>query len=199
MHDSLAQVLGYVNTKVQATQVLLETNQIDKAEAQLTQMAGAARSAYADAREGILSLRTSLDGSRSLQDTLREYLTVWQEQSGVRAELVDATEGTVRLSALAEVQLLRIIQEAMANVRKHAQASDVRIELARDEGRLVARIVDDGIGFDPEERTHMGVPRFGMSTMRERAESLGGDFDVSSTPGKGTCITVRLPLERRAR
>jgi nitrate/nitrite-specific signal transduction histidine kinase len=199
MHDSLAQVLGYVNTKVQATQVLLETNQIDKAEAQLTQMAGAARSAYADVREGILSLRTSLDGSRSLQDTLREYLTVWQEQSGVRAELVDATEGTVRLSALAEVQLLRIIQEAMANVRKHAQASDVRIELARDEGRLVARIVDDGIGFDPEERTHMGVPRFGMSTMRERAESLGGDFDVSSTPGKGTCITVRLPLERRAR
>jgi nitrate/nitrite-specific signal transduction histidine kinase len=71
MHDSLAQVLGYVNTKAQATQVLLETNQLEKAEAQLTQMAGAARSAYADVREGILSRRTSLDGARRLQDTLR--------------------------------------------------------------------------------------------------------------------------------
>jgi signal transduction histidine kinase len=162
-------------------------------------MAGAARSAYADVREGILSLRTSLDGSRGLQDTLRDYLTVWQEQSGVSAELVDATNGAGRLTALAEVQLLRIIQEALANVRKHAQASRVRVELTRDGSQLVARIVDDGVGFAPDGRTHMGVPRFGMSTMRERAESLGGDFDVSSTSGKGTCITVRLPLERRAR
>ena len=198
MHDSLAQVLGYVNTKVQATQVLMETGQLEKASDQLTQMAEAARSAYADVREGILSLRTSLDGSRSLADTLQDYLTVWQEQSGVQTRLIDGLDGPARLPALGEVQLLRIIQEALSNVRKHAHATHARVELAQEDRRIVVRISDDGVGLDPEEPARRGLPRFGMSTMRERAESLGGDFGVSSTPGEGTCITVWLPLDRCA-
>ena len=198
MHDSLAQVLGYVNTKAQATQVLLETNQVEKASAQLTQMATAARAAYADVREGILSLRTSLDGARGLIDTLRDYLALWQEQSGVHAELVLEAEAPGRLPALAEVQLLRIVQEALANVRKHAQATQARVVLRREQEHLLVQVMDDGVGFDPDERGRHGLPRFGMSTMRERAESLGGSFDVRSAVGEGTCVTVRLPLERQA-
>jgi nitrate/nitrite-specific signal transduction histidine kinase len=196
MHDSLAQVLGYVNTKVQATQVLLASDQIDKASAQLGQMADAARSAYADVREGILSLRTSLDGERSFTDTLRDYLVSWQEQSGVTADLETGEGMEGRLPALAEVQLLRIVQEALANIRKHASASHARIRLQSDGRHMMTTIADDGVGFNPEERAHRGLPRFGMSTMRERAESLAGSFDVASLPGEGTTITVRLPLER---
>jgi nitrate/nitrite-specific signal transduction histidine kinase len=196
MHDSLAQVLGYVNTKVQATEVLLANGQVEKASANLGQMADAARSAYADVREGILSLRTSLDGDRGFTDTLRDYLQLWQEQSGVKAELEapEAVEG--RLPALAEVQLLRIVQEALSNIRKHAGASHARVQLQLEDGQMVTTIRDDGAGFTPEERTHRGLPRFGMSTMRERAESLGGTFAVDSTPGDGATVTVRLPLER---
>jgi nitrate/nitrite-specific signal transduction histidine kinase len=196
MHDSLAQMLGYVNTKVQASQVLLANGQVDKASAQLGQMADAARSAYADVREGILSLRTSLDGDRGLGDTLRDYLVSWQEQSGVRAELEVPEQVVDRLPALAEVQLLRIVQEALSNVRKHAAASHVNVCLRQEEGDWVTTITDDGVGFTPEERAHRGLPRFGMSTMRERAESLGGSFDVSSTPGTGTTVSVRLPLDQ---
>lgn len=197
MHDSLAQVLGYVNTKVQATEVLLANGQVEKASANLGQMADAARSAYADVREGILSLRTSLDGDRGFTDTLRDYLQVWQEQSGVKAELEAPEAVESRLPALAEVQLLRIVQEALSNIRKHAGASHVRIRLDLEDGRMVTTISDDGAGFAPEDRAHRGLPRFGMSTMRERAESLGGSFAVDSTPGDGTTVTVRLPLERR--
>ncbi len=196
MHDSLAQVLGYVNTKAQAMQVLLANNQVEKASAQLGQMADAARSAYADVREGILSLRTSLDGERTFAETLGDYLTVWQEQSGVEARLEVADDVEDRLPTLAEVQLLRIIQEALANIRKHAQATHALVRVQPIDGYMETATSDDGVGFAPDERGHLGVPRFGMNTMRERAESLGGTFDVASAPGEGTTITVWLPLER---
>ena len=196
MHDSLAQVLGYVNTKAQATKVLMKNGKVEKATEQLDQMASAARDAYADVREGILSLRTSLEPDRTLVDTLREYLGVWEEQSGVRATL-DASQLPDRaLTDLEEVHLLRITQEALANVRKHAGASEVAITMERTGQDVITTIVDNGSGFVQEERGARGVPQFGMSTMRERAESLGGSFDVSSILGEGTSIRVRLPAGR---
>lgn len=196
MHDSLAQVLGYVNTKVQAAKILLKTEQVEKASAQLDQMAAASREAYADVREGILSLRTSLEPDRTLSDTLREYLDVWERQSGIRARLdVDGMqEGS--LSDLAEVHLLRIVQEALTNVRKHADANSVQVTMARSGRDVVTTIADNGRGFMPEGRGSLGVPKFGMSTMRERAESLGGSFGISSSPDEGTSVQIVLPAER---
>lgn len=196
MHDSLAQVLGYVNTKAQATKVLLTTGQVEKATAHLDQMASAARSAYADVREGILSLRTSLQPERSLGATLREYLAVWEEQSGVQATLDHNRVPEGALSDLAEVQLLRIVQEALANVRKHSGATRVRVVMERKGADVETTIADNGRGFTPEERGVHGVPQFGMSTMRERAESLGGSFRITSTVGEGTTVHVSLPAER---
>lgn len=196
MHDSLAQVLGYVNTKAQATQVLLDAGQVTRASEQLRQMAETARAAYADVREGILSLRTSLDPGRGVIDALEGYLAVWREQSGVATELEAAAGVEGRLSSLAEVQLLRVVQEALTNTRKHAGATCVQIRLTIDGDYLVTTIADDGAGFLAHERAHRGMPRFGMSTMRERVESLGGTFEVVSRPGQGTRIIVRLPLDR---
>lgn len=196
MHDSLAQVLGYVNAKAQAAQVLLASNQVERASDHLRQMAEASRAAYADVREGILSLRTSLEDGRSFVDTLQDYLNVWREQSGVEATLDADSRAEGRLQPLTEVQLLRIVQEALTNVRKHAGATRAIISMHIDDGFLVTSIRDNGVGFPSDERTATGLPRFGMSTMRERAESVGGAFDVTSSAGEGTCITVRLPVER---
>lgn len=197
MHDSLAQVLGYVNTKAQAASVLLQAGKVEQATGHLDQMATAARSAYADVREGILSLRTSLDGDRGLIDTLRDYLHLWEDQSGVHAQLHadDFSEGT--LSDLAEVQLLRIVQEALANVRKHAQARDVTINIRNEGSTIVTRVADNGRGIAPTMRPIFGVPQFGMSTMKERAEALGGSIRIESEAQKGTTIIVRLPSGAR--
>ncbi|HWV24636.1 MAG TPA: GAF domain-containing sensor histidine kinase [Thermomicrobiales bacterium] len=196
MHDSLAQVLGYVNTKVQAAKVLVNSGQTEKALEQLDQMANASRSAYADVREGILSLRTSLEPHQTLVETLSEYLPVWEEQSGVRATLDADGVHDGSLSDLAEVQLLRIIQEALTNVRKHAQASRVSVTMTRADGVVVTVIADNGRGFDPKDRGSRGVPQFGMSTMRERVESLGGSLEITSVAGEGTTVRVSLPAER---
>lgn len=197
MHDSLAQVLGYVNTKVQATSVLLENGRVEAATRNLDQMGTAARAAYADVREGILSLRTSLQEERGLVDTLAEYLLLWQEQSGVRVELdADALPQDV-FSDLAEVQLLRIVQEALTNVRKHAEATKVDISLGKEGDVIVTRVADNGQGIASKARSTIGVPQFGMSTMRERAEALGGTLEVESQAHEGTTIIVRLPASTK--
>jgi nitrate/nitrite-specific signal transduction histidine kinase len=199
MHDSLAQVLGYVMTKAQAVQELLRRGQTDKASAQVAQLNDAARAAYADVREGILALRTSVGSERGLLDALQEFLDRWKEQSDVDAELHVCPEGTCleKLSPVAELQLLRIVQEALANVRKHADAKHVEVRIGEDTESIETVIADDGRGFDPDSPSRDGndrMPHFGLTTMRERAESVGGTLRISSAPSSGTRVIVRLPV-----
>lgn len=197
IHDSVAQVLGYVNTKAQAAEELLNAGQPEKAATQIGQLGAAARDAYADVREHILGLRTAATVERGFLATLQEYLIRWREQSGVAAALV--TEPSVgfapRLPATAELQLLRIIQEGLSNVRKHAGATVVTVQLIDSDGWIEARIEDDGAGFDPAATSRAEYPRFGLSTMRERAEAVGGSLEIESAAGHGTRIVARMPEE----
>lgn len=198
MHDSLAQVLGYVNTKAQAVQELLERGQRERASEQIGQLSAAAREAYADVREGILGLRTSAETDQAFIDVLTDYLHRWQDQSGVVVDVV--VEGDVgvqhALDPLGEVQLMRIIQEALTNVRKHAAATQATVRLSVRDGWVEAEIVDNGQGFVPRSPRADGVPRFGLATMRERAEAIGGTFHVDAEPGRGTRVVVRVPTVR---
>jgi signal transduction histidine kinase len=191
MHDGLAQVLGYVNTKVQAAEMYMKREKTEEASAQLRELAVAARQAYADVRESIVGLRT-LPGQRSMNEVLREYLDRWQEMSGVSTSLV--IETGVKLRESQELQLVRIVQEALTNVRKHARATHARVELHRNGYDLVTTIVDDGLGFSAAARSRSQFPQFGLSTMRERAESIGGSLTIDSAPGEGTRVTFTLPL-----
>jgi len=201
MHDGAAQVLGYVITKAQATRAQADGGQLEKATASLKQMEDAAREAYADIRESILGLRTSLGEGKDLASVLRDYVQTWQDQSGIIATLEVDARVEARLSSLAEVQLLRIVQEALTNVRKHAEATEVivRIMFAESRGTIVATIRDNGDGMNDLDGTAAGVPRFGLTSMRERAESIQGTFTIASEPGKGTIVGVELPDAQEAR
>jgi signal transduction histidine kinase len=199
MHDSIAQVLGYVNTKAQAAQTLLEKEQSERAAAQLAQLSEAAREAYADVREGILGLRTSLGEDRGFIETLRDYLDRWQGQSDVTVELqLSPPEYDPGLAPMSEVQLLRIIQEALSNVRKHADARRAWVRLRPAGTGVEVVIEDDGVGFDPDRLRRTDLPRFGLATMRERAEAVGGTFGITAVPGQGTRVTVHLRAEPAA-
>ena len=99
---------------------------------------------------------------------------------------------------MSEVQLLRIIQEALSNVRKHANARRAWVRLEPVGAGVEVVIEDDGVGFDPDGLRRTDLPRFGMATMRERAEAVGGTFEVAAAPGAGTRVTVRLPAEPMA-
>jgi signal transduction histidine kinase len=193
MHDSLAQVLGYVNTKAQAAQTLVRKGETERAAEQIGQLAEAARGAYADVREGILGLRTSRPGERGFHAALADYLQQWQGQSGIAVELVAAPDVPPRLAPAAEVQLLRIVQEALTNVRKHAGAERATVGLETAGDTLIVTIADDGGGFALTAPPPSAGPRFGLATMRERAEAIGGTFTIESTAGQGTRVTVRVP------
>ena len=101
----------------------------------------------------------------------------------------------VRLGTESELQLLRIVQEALSNVRKHATARRAGVELAVLQGQLEISVTDDGQGFDPSQIGRSETLRFGISTMRERAASIGAELSIESLPGTGTRLSVRIPLQ----
>jgi signal transduction histidine kinase len=206
MHDNLAQVLSYVNTKSQAVEELLAAGRSDAARAQLEQLASAARSIYVDVREAILGLTTPVTPELGLVGALQEYAGRYAEASKI-ATHVHARPGTesVELSPETEAQAFRIVQEALTNVRKHAAAQRVVIGLAVADGSLQVTVADDGRGFDPSapgpppSDRHRSVQlhpwsRYGLTAMRERAAEIGARLSVESQPDRGTTVRLAIPL-----
>jgi signal transduction histidine kinase len=193
MHDGLAQVLAYVNTKAQAVREFLRTGRAEEASRQLEQLAAAAREVYADLRESIMGLRTGVGEGRTMSQALAEYAAAWESQTGIGCRL--SVDESLHLAPGVELQLLRIVHEALANVRKHAQAQRTDVEIKKSGETVVVTVADDGIGFNPSEIGRPGFPRFGLTTMRERAESVGGVVRWDSAPRAGTRVTVEIPLQ----
>lgn len=192
MHDGVAHVLSYVNVKAQIIQELLKRGQAESAENHAREIRATAQEAYSDVREDILGLRMSSDACRGLHESLTEYLSQWEEQSGVPAQLI-AAPGDFGLHPATELQLMRIVQEALANVRKHARATRVCVQFSRTPGCLDVVVEDNGSGFDPAAPGRSRFPQFGLAIMRERAGAVGGRIKVDSIPARGTRVVVRIP------
>ncbi len=194
MHDSFAQTLGVLHL-----QLLRARENCPPTDARLTavlgEMAATTEHAYDELRQSIFDLRTMVSRGLGWIPTLTEYLHEFSARTGIPVRLEAADELPARLPPATEVQLIRIIQEALANVSKHAGADQARVRL-RPEGRWVRMTIeDDGQGFQPEVLAATKRDHFGLEAMRERAESLGGKLEVDSAPGRGTRIVAMLPLE----
>lgn len=207
MHDGVAQVLAYVNTKAQAVRELVVRGRTEEARKQLDQLAEAARQVSVEVREGILALRTEVSPERTLADVIEEYVDRWRGRDDIDVHL--EIDPDLRLPAIVELQLLRIVQEALSNIRKHARAKNAWVSLGRapavnaaaataatDDGAILVEIRDDGRGFDtapeqaaPGER----LPRFGLAIMQERVQSIGGTIEFVAEPKQGTRVRVTLP------
>src|SRR3954469_17010801 len=181
MHDGIAQVLGYVNTKVQAATEYLRREKTEEGLVQTRELATAAREAYGDVREAIVDLRTLPGPARGFEEVLREYIDRWKEQSGVDATFV--VDAGLVIPARIELQLVRIIQESLTNVRKHAKATAASVEVRRSDGKLLLTVRDDGVGIAQAGRSRSVFPRFGLATLRERVESIRGTFAIESPAG----------------
>ena len=191
MHDSLGQVLGFVNLKARVAADLINRGQAAVAAEELEQMRTAVQEAYQEVRQAILSLRATAPG-RGLVASLREYIQRLREQSGLDVRL-EAGEN-LRFPPAVEAQVIRIVQEALTNVRKHARASAVTVRFAPDPGDgTVVTVSDDGQGFDLASVEAGRGARFGLLTMRERAESIGGTLSIESAPGRGTTVRLWIP------
>jgi len=176
MHDGLAQVLSYVNTKAQAVSEYLRSDNPREAEKQVKELVDAAKSAYRDVREGILALRAQIGPGQTLKDVLEEYVEEYRNQLGKPVTVEwQVDPGDLRLTPLQEVQILRIAQEALTNVRKHSAATQVTITFqASNIDDLLVTVADNGKGFNPQSIQRGDWPHLGIQTMQERTEAIGG-------------------------
>lgn len=195
MHDGLAQSLGYLLLKVRSAAELMGSPSSPRAAAALAEAEKITAEAFREVRQSIFGLRTMVTRSLGLVPTLAEYLHDFSQQSGVAVDLRLGDEGRFRLSPDQEVQLIRIIQEALANVWKHAEARHASVSLEATPEGLEVTIADDGCGFDPAEVRARGRGCFGLQTMEERAAAVGGALRVESAPGKGTRVVAHFPVE----
>jgi signal transduction histidine kinase len=153
----------------------------------LTHLVGTLNSSIALGRRIIEDLRPSTLANLGLVPTLEILAREFAEQSGIKVEC--ALE-PVRLAAPAELMVYRLVQEAITNVTKYAQASHVWIHLAAHDGVAEVSVRDDGIGFDTSAKTQSG---YGLMGMRHRVEAEGGALTLASAPGQGTLIQAKLP------
>jgi signal transduction histidine kinase len=191
MHDGLLQVLGYLSLETQTLESLVRQGNLSAVQAELKNARESIKTAQADVRENVLSLRTTLAGDAGLIPSLRSYVEEFGLQAGIDVEFIDDVEAAPRFSPLAEAQLVRIVQEALANVRKHAHAQHVRVSLSTFDHSLRVMVKDDGIGFAPADRTRN---HFGLQTMHERAESFNGLLTIESELNRGTELELSVPL-----
>jgi DNA-binding NarL/FixJ family response regulator/signal transduction histidine kinase len=192
LHDGLGQVMGFINVQAQAVRALVASGQAQAALSNLDGLARAAQDAHADIRSHIVGLSAAGGDSRGLFEVVRESLQQLSQGCGIETKLsLPSDLPQPAFAPTVEEQILRIVQEALANVRKHAQASRVELTFSFTPDHAHIIIADDGVGFAPDLSSHGG--HFGLSIMRERAAQIGGQLDIRSAPGKGTQVLLGIP------
>jgi len=196
LHDGTSQMLTGLALNLQAARDIAEMIGIKDAmmEERLEKAQTLAVQTSMEVTKLINDLRPTLLDSLGLAPAIQRYVETWLQPEGIRSSVV--TRGHERLPSEVEVALFRITQEAINNITKHAEATNVAIDLQCDGEKCVLRIEDDGKGFDVEEitrveKTGRGVGLFGM---KERVTLVGGRCSIESQRGRGTTIVSEVPL-----
>ncbi len=194
LHDGQGQIWSYLQLELQTIHSLINSAQLEEARKQVERLAGVARELNADVRESIVGLKQTAADSRDFVATLRDYLTWYEKIHGVATRLVLPTQPVARLfNRTSEAQLLRIIQEALTNIRKHAKARKAEVIIRVTDNRVTVVVADDGCGFDTSVSS-AGGERFGLQVMEERAKEAGGLLQIESKQGEGTKVMVEFCL-----
>jgi len=195
MHDGLSQTLSCLLLETRRVKDLIARGEREAAVEGMEELIDITRSAYQEVRQSIGELRLQPEIQRGFIPALQEYVRRFETQTGIPVKLVVGDAQASRLSSRAAVQVMRILQEALANIRKHSRANRAEVRFDVEDGGVRITIEDDGVGFDPTPYLDGDRDHFGLSTMRERAQSLGGSLEISSAPGQGTRLTIHLPAQ----
>ena len=188
LHDSIAQSLAFLKIQVQLMRDALASGNQQAIAQVLEEIDAGVRESYGDVRELLVHFRTRTN-TEDIETALITTLHKFELQSGLKAHLQVQGHG-LPLAPDLQIQVLHIVQEALSNVRKHAQATQVWLDVQQQpEWRFEVR--DDGSGFDHE--TGIDDTHVGLRIMRERAERIGARLEVISTPGTGTSVLLTLP------
>ncbi|UCD99331.1 MAG: GAF domain-containing sensor histidine kinase, partial [Chloroflexota bacterium] len=190
IHDGLAQTLGFLKLQTAQMENLLVANERDRLQESLSTTYRVLSEAYIEVRQAIDGLRISPNGE-GLASWVKDTCLEFEDNTGLMVD-IEGFSGKENLPLEVQLQLVRIIQEALSNVRKHACAKQAWVSYYQTNEEAIIDIRDDGRGFSPEDIP--GVSRYGLQGMRERTELIGGEFQVISQVDKGTTIRVRVPI-----
>lgn len=191
LHDGLAQDLWLA--KLKAGRLAAVPDLDPETAALCNELTGAIDDSLAEARQAVMALRVGTDGSHApLCSMMHRVVDDFADRVGVRTEFeCDHSKPQVRSRVAAEI--LRVAQEALTNVRRHADATLVSVQFASHDGKVSVSVADNGKGFDPEEQPD---GRYGLVGMRERAALVQGVLTIDSRPADGTRVTIEVPLDR---
>lgn len=188
LHDSIAQSLAFLKIQAQLLRGAVQKQQPEQVQSTLDELDAGLKESINDVRELLVHFRTRTN-TDDIEAALQETLQKFQHQTGLPTRLQLDGEG-LPLPADVQVQVLHVVQEALSNVRKHAGASHVSLDVHKgSQWRFVVR--DNGSGFDTAQRH--GETHVGTKIMRERAERIGATVLIESLPGQGTTVTLTLP------
>ncbi|PKB57509.1 MAG: hypothetical protein BZY73_02785 [SAR202 cluster bacterium Casp-Chloro-G3] len=188
IHDGIAQSIYMLNISLEACVELAARGQ-DNLKERLQSLVQISKQALLDTRHYIFDLKPLLEGERSVTQMVEHQIQEFQTVTSIPTTFTTAGL-EAQLPVITSAGLYRIVQEGLANVFKHAQATEVNVELALINDAVSLSISDNGKGFDASTQ-HSG---YGLNNMTERAEELGGHFSIASSPGNGTELTVTIPL-----
>lgn len=188
IHDGLAQTLAFLKIEASRMQTYITNGDVDAVSRTLQACYRTLSEAYLDARQAIDNLLRVPD--ELLGDWLELTAADFKSLTGAEVDVSNVHLQHV-FSPGVKAQLVRIVQEALTNIRKHAQACKITISAWEHDDEVILEVSDNGCGFMPEET--QPASQYGLRSMRERAESIGADFQIISSPGEGTMVRLRIP------
>lgn len=191
IHDGPAQVLSNFILQTEIAARLFDTDP-EKAREEMENLKEAAATSFAKVRDFIFELRPMMLDDLGLLPTLRRYTEAFKEKTGLEVSVVN-TGAERRLEPHREVVIFRAVQDLLANVRDHAQATQAKIMVDLDESEVRASVEDNGKGFDVEVLTSEEMIDRSLNRLREKIEQLGGTLEIQSAPGEGTRVSMTLP------
>jgi signal transduction histidine kinase len=194
LHDGPGQLLSFVSLQAEDALALLDQQETDLAIQRLNRLVQVAQDTHLDLRESITGLQTTITPARGFLDALQEQLRWYREHCNFETTLdLQCAWQEAWLAPPKAAQAFRILQEALANVRKSAQASQVRVMVRREGEKLLFLVEDNGSGFDPMQVSQQ-TGHHGLKIMQERAREMGAHLEIDSQPDAGTRIRLRFAL-----
>lgn len=194
IHDGPAQALANTVMRLQLVEQMFK-HQPEQVQGEVAKLRVAVQDSLQDVRRFIFNLRPASLTDVGLVTTLREHVQEYGDQYGVNVQL--NVPDNLALSADQELVVFRVVQESLQNIHKHAEATNVVVDLQqRQNGPLVVSIIDNGKGFNPELVRQRQPSSSGLVSMRERAATVGGTLQIDSQPGAGTTISMVLPMPK---
>lgn len=200
IHDGISQAINFFLLRLRILSAHMAKRDLRALEAGLRELLALGDEIYRDLRQSMADLRSEALQNLGFLELANRYAREFEAQTGIRTRVVALGQHPFPLDLKAKAHLVRILQEALANVHKHARARHVQIAVeVKEEGDFILRVRDDGCGFDPACLGKSQGEHLGLLSMQERAKALGGRLEINSVPGSGTEINVFLPAWERGR